>query len=71
MPRTLFLSEAERARLETFPETISQDDIAAYFALSRRDLMLIRQQRGDAKPPRLRRRARVTSLPWFRPSKAG
>ena len=47
MATALFLNEAEQQRLQTFPSTITRDDIASYFTLSRRDLEEVRKLRGD------------------------
>jgi TnpA family transposase len=41
-----FLTEAERERLNRFPETISHDDVNAYFMLTPADLKLIRKRSG-------------------------
>ncbi len=41
-----FLTEAERERLNRFPEAIPPEDINAYFTLTPADLRLIRQRSG-------------------------
>ncbi len=45
---TRFLSEAEIARLESFPETIDERDLARYFALDVDDLLFVRRQHSAA-----------------------
>lgn len=42
-----FLSDADRARLSTFPAEVSEDDLAAYFTLSPDDHALVRRRRGE------------------------
>ena len=42
-----FLTEAERERLNRFPDEIPYDDLSAYFTLSDRDIQAIQRQRGD------------------------
>lgn len=46
MPSGTFLSAAERTRLSAFPKDVSKEDAAAYFTLTRRDLVLVRATRG-------------------------
>jgi hypothetical protein len=41
-----FLTQAERERLQRFPEEISPQDMITYFALSARDMAKVRQQRS-------------------------
>ena len=45
---TRFLSEAEIARLESFPETIDERDLARHFALDGDDLRFVRRQHSAA-----------------------
>ena len=47
MATGLFLTDAERTRLQSFPKTVSREDTAAYFTLSRRDLAVTRRTRGS------------------------
>ena len=47
MAAGLFLADSERRRLQAFPSSVSRDDIASYFSLSRRDLLEVRRTRGD------------------------
>lgn len=42
-----FLTEAERERLNRFPDEIPYDDLSAYFTLSDGDIQAIQRQRGD------------------------
>ena len=44
---TGFLTEAERERLNRFPDEIPYEDLSAYFTLSDRDIQAIQRQRGD------------------------
>lgn len=41
------LTDAERARLNRFPEDISRDEIRTHFTLTYEDLTLVDQRRGD------------------------
>ncbi len=43
-----FLSDAERARMQAFPEEISRDDLGAFFTLSEGDWPLVNKRRDDA-----------------------
>ena len=42
-----FLSDADRARLSTFPKEATEEDLIAYFTLSADDLTIIRRWRGE------------------------
>jgi TnpA family transposase len=42
-----FLSEAERGRLRRFPDSISSEDVVAFFTLSEADLAQVRKRSGD------------------------
>ncbi len=42
-----FLTTAERERLASFPPQIPPEDVGVYFTLSKRDLELVRERRGD------------------------
>ena len=44
---TGFLTDVERARLSTYPEEISSEDLGRFFTLTSHDLDLVAQQRGD------------------------
>src|SRR5712692_1731466 len=44
---TRFLSDAERRRLAGWPATVSEAELAAYYALDPTDLDHIEQRRGD------------------------
>src|SRR4051812_29423071 len=45
---TRFLSDAEVARLESFPEAIEAQDLARYFTLDANDLTFVRRQHSPA-----------------------
>src|SRR5215210_28166 len=45
---TRFLSDAEIARLESFPESIDGRDLARYFQLDGEDLVFVRRQHSAA-----------------------
>ena len=42
-----FLTEAQRERLNRFPDDIGRDDLSAYFTLSEADIETIKRQRHD------------------------
>lgn len=44
---TDFLTDAERERLNTYPEEISSGDLGRFFTLTPHDLEIVVQQRGD------------------------
>jgi hypothetical protein len=60
---TRFLSEAEIARLEGFPETIQERDLARYFHLDGSDLAFVRRQHSAAG--QLGVAAQLCSLRWL------
>ncbi|MEZ6018510.1 MAG: DUF4158 domain-containing protein [Planctomycetota bacterium] len=43
-----FLSDAERARMQAFPEEIGRDNLGAFFTLTESDWTLIHKRRSDA-----------------------
>jgi TnpA family transposase len=43
-----FLTDAERARLTSFPEELAESDLTTYYTLSTDDLAVIRRRRGDS-----------------------
>jgi hypothetical protein len=42
-----FLTDAERAQLNRFPDEIPHDDLSAFFTLTDGDIQEIDRQRGD------------------------
>lgn len=42
-----FLTDAERERLNDFPDNIPYDDLSAYFTLTENDIQEVNRQRGD------------------------
>ena len=65
-----FLNDTERERLRGFPAEIPSEDLIGYFTLSERDQLLVRGQRGDSQPPRLRVAGLCPSLSGLRADQA-
>ncbi len=58
-----FLTDADRDRLNRFPNDVAPTDLLTYFTLSEADLELIQTHRGDHQPARLRATTRCCQVP--------